>query len=70
MKTKIKVLVRIAALALVICMMLCSCVFASAGNRGTYTNAAQVAQLVYEGYNEGTKGPVTITKGTLSLIHI
>ncbi|MBR0417278.1 MAG: hypothetical protein IJI56_05665 [Firmicutes bacterium] len=66
MKTNIKVLIRIAALALIICMMFCSCVFASTGNRGTYTNAAQIAQLVDEGYNQGTKGPVTITKGTLN----
>ena len=31
----------------------------------TYTNAAQIAQLVDAGYNQGTKGPITITKGTL-----
>jgi hypothetical protein len=31
----------------------------------TYTNAAEIAQLVDDGYNQGTKGPVTITKGTL-----
>lgn len=31
----------------------------------TYTNAAEIAQLVDDGYNQGTKGPITITKGTL-----
>ena len=31
----------------------------------TYTNAAEIAQLVDDGYNLGTKGPITITKGTL-----
>ena len=30
----------------------------------TYTNAAEIAQLVDDGYNQGTKGPITITKGT------
>ena len=37
----------------------------AAGNTVTLTNAAQVDQLVEEGYNQGTKGPITITKGTL-----
>ena len=31
----------------------------------TITNAAQVDQLVEEGYNKGVKGPVSIIKGTL-----
>lgn len=30
-----------------------------------YTNAAEIAQLVSDGYNGGTKGPITVTKGTL-----
>ena len=34
-------------------------------NKQTYTNAAQIAQLVDAGYNNGTKGPITVTKGTL-----
>ena len=31
----------------------------------TCTNAAEIAQLVDAGYNQGTKGPITITQGTL-----
>ena len=31
----------------------------------TYENAAQIAQLVEDGYNKGTKGPITVTQGTL-----
>ena len=37
----------------------------AAGNTVTLTNAAQVDQLGEEGYNQGTKGPISITKGTL-----
>ncbi len=37
----------------------------AAGNTKTYTNAAQICQLVKDGYNEGVKGPITVTKGTL-----
>lgn len=31
----------------------------------TYTNAAEIATYVSDGYNQGTKGPITITRGTL-----
>ncbi len=31
----------------------------------TYTNAAEVCNHVYYGYNGGTYGPITVTKGTL-----
>ena len=31
----------------------------------TFTNAAQIANYVGDGYNQGTKGPITVTKGTL-----
>ena len=36
-----------------------------ASDRVTYTNAAQIARLVSDGYNKGEKGPITITQGTL-----
>lgn len=31
----------------------------------TYSNAAEICEIVYEGYNKGVKGPISITKGTL-----
>ena len=37
----------------------------AAGNTTKYTNAAEIAQYVSDGYNGGVKGPITITKGTL-----
>lgn len=42
-----------------------SCVAFAAGSTRTYTNAAEIAQLVADGYNQGVKGPITITEGTL-----
>ncbi len=30
----------------------------------TYYNAAQICSIVYQGYNNGTKGPIIVTKGT------
>ncbi|MBR1758268.1 MAG: hypothetical protein IJ744_06015 [Lachnospiraceae bacterium] len=60
-----KRLARIVALALVLVTIFSGSVRVSAANNATYTNAAQIAQLVAEGYNKGTKGPITITKGTL-----
>lgn len=32
----------------------------------TYTQANEICTYVYQGYNEGTKGPIIITKGTLT----
>ena len=58
---------RLSALFMV--ALLVCCVFrpgfAYAADTVTCTNAAQVAQLVSDGYNNGEKGPITITKGTL-----
>ncbi len=36
-----------------------------AATKATYTNAAQICNLVYKGYNGGTYGPITITQGYL-----
>ena len=33
----------------------------AAGNTTKYTNAAEIAQYVSDGYNGGVKGPITIT---------
>lgn len=41
-------------------------VYAASGDMHTYTNAAEIAQLVYDGYNKGTKGPISIIQGTLT----
>lgn len=35
----------------------------SAAEQVTYTNAAEICSYVYQGYNGGTLGPITITKG-------
>ncbi len=37
----------------------------AAGNTKTFSNAAEICQYVYDGYNQGKKGPITVTKGTL-----
>ena len=39
---------------------------AQAANNVTYSNAAQICNYVYKGYNGGAYGPITITKGTYS----
>ena len=39
---------------------------AHAASETTYSNAAQIAQIVFQGYNGGTYGPITVTKGTWS----
>ncbi len=38
---------------------------ARAASYATYTNAAQICNIVYKGYNGGQYGPITITQGTL-----
>ena len=37
----------------------------AASNSKTLSNAAELCTYVYDGYNGGVKGPITITKGTL-----
>ena len=61
------ILRRILALALVVFTLFAvNAAHASAAETRTYTNAAQIAQLVADGYNQGTKGPITVTKGTFT----
>lgn len=51
--------------ALMITYFMFSGVSSKAANYTTYTNASEVCQHVYQGYNEGVYGPITVTKGTL-----
>ena len=61
---KAAIITRVLAIAMAVVMLLGSAVFA-AGNTKTFTNAAEIYTFVRDGYNQGTKGPVSITKGTL-----
>ena len=64
MKTRIvKRLFAVVLLALMIFSV--STAYAAAGDMHTYTNAPEIYQLVRDGYNQGAKGPISITKGTL-----
>ncbi len=56
---------RLISMLLALTLMLSVFVTAVSASSTTYTNAAEIAQLVSDGYNQGTKGPITITKGTL-----
>lgn len=56
----------IATVLIVFSLCSITTVYAAPGDMHTYTNAAEVAQLVYDGYNKGTKGPISIIKGTLT----
>ena len=56
---------KVLALVLVAVTLLSCVSVLAAGETVTYTNAADVANLVGAGYNQGTKGPITITKGVL-----
>ena len=51
-------------LAVLLLVSALSC-FAEATNNVTFTNAPQVYTYVRDGYNQGTLGPISITKGTL-----
>lgn len=66
MKSKTGILKRILATILVV-LTLCSIstVYALADDTHTYTSAPEIYRLVRDGYNQGTKGPISITKGTL-----
>ena len=56
---------RLIATLLALTLMMSVLVTGVSASSTTYNNAAEIAQLVYDGYNQGTKGPITITKGTL-----
>ena len=56
-------------LSMFLAVLMCACTLhasiVTAADTVTCTNAAQVAQLVSDGYNQGEKGPISIIKGTL-----
>ncbi|MBR5365809.1 MAG: hypothetical protein IK132_06165 [Clostridia bacterium] len=56
---------RLISTLLVLALMLSVLVTSVSASSTTYKNAAEIAQLVSDGYNQGTKGPISITKGTL-----
>ena len=62
MKKSFRVLSSLLAMLLLLSTLSC---FASATNNVTFTNAPEVYTYVRDGYNQGTLGPISITKGTL-----
>ena len=64
MKRRISILAAVLALAIVVTALFGG-VTAYASNTRTVTNAAEIYELVRDGYNQGQKGPISITKGTL-----
>ncbi len=64
MKKSFRILSSLLAVLLVISMLVGFSV-ASASNTVTYTNAPEIYTYVRDGYNQGSQGPISITKGTL-----
>ncbi len=62
---KAKLFARILSVVMVVVMIFGMTAVYAGSDDHTYTNAAEIAQLVHDGYNKGTKGPVSIVKGTL-----
>lgn len=62
MKKSFRVLSSLLAVLLLVSTLSC---FASATNNQTFTNAPQIYTYVRDGYNQGSQGPISITKGTL-----
>ena len=65
MKRRVSILAAILALALVVTAIFGGTTAFAAANTRTVTNAAEIYTLVRDGYNNGEKGPISITKGTL-----
>ena len=69
-KTTTASIARAAGMVLMIAVLAGSLIRCSltahAASETTYSNAAQIAQIVFQGYNGGTYGPITVTKGTWS----
>jgi hypothetical protein len=49
---------------LLVSMLAGSCLVFAANNK-TFTGAHEIYSFVRDGYNQGTQGPISITKGTL-----
>lgn len=64
MKKSIRILSSLLAVLLLVSMLIGGSV-ASATNTVTYTNATEIYTYVRDGYNQGSQGPISITKGTL-----
>lgn len=64
MKKSIRILSSLLAVLLLVSMLISGSV-ASATNTVTYTNATEIYTYVRDGYNQGSQGPISITKGTL-----
>lgn len=65
MKKRARLLAALLALIFVVTAFVGIVPASAAGDIRTYTNAAEIYTLVRDGYNGGTKGPISITKGTL-----
>ena len=59
---------RMTAMALAVVTVLTGALVTTATTQAastvTYTNAAQICNYLYKGYNNGVYGPITVTKGT------
>ena len=64
MKKSIRILSSLLAVLLLVSMLIGGSVV-SATNTVTYTNATEIYTYVRDGYNQGSQGPISITKGTL-----
>ena len=64
MKKTFRVLSSFLAVVLLLSTLSCFC-FVSAANNRTFTTAPEIYTYVRDGYNQGTLGPISITKGTL-----
>ena len=64
MKRNAGFFMKLLALALALVTLFSGVTAQAAGNSLTCTNAAEIMELVGEGYNKGEKGPITITQGT------
>ncbi len=63
-KKPVRLLSGFLAVLLILSMLVGSC-FVSAANTTTFTNAPEMYTFVRDGYNQGSQGPISITKGTL-----
>lgn len=64
MKKSIRILSSLLAVLLLVSMLIGGSVV-SATNTVTYINATEIYTYVRDGYNQGSQGPISITKGTL-----
>ena len=64
-KKSVSFLTKFLAIVMIVSMLLGGVVAYAASNTRTYTTAPEIYQLVRDGYNNGEKGPISITKGTL-----